>query len=369
MSDTKEKKLLDLWTKNGYVSANKLWDILKKNGEHTAWTKREVVSTIADQDAAQLHHRPVKAKHSFITSASPKSMYVCDLLDMTPYARANQGVKWLLLCMDIFSRKSAHIIGMKNKTAPVAAEALERAFESLGGEPKVLLSDQGSEFKGQTRTMLARMGIIHRLVEVGDHNRLGVIDRFSGVVKRWIARHMTQQQTRSYIDELSGLIDNYNNAPHSTLKGMSPNEAWEYPSEARDIHYQRIKQAMSKRTDKGEKLQIGSWVRIMNLKKVFDKGYHVRYSLTPHKIIDIKGLNYFLDNGKFYRASRLLPIPTPKKKEDQASQDVAKEARQERRKEVILQSEGIEQGNVRRSLRERKPQSQLEDIEYGRVNW
>jgi hypothetical protein len=271
--------------------------------------------------------------------------------------------------MDIFSRKSADIIALKNKTAPVVAQGLEKAFESLGGAPKVLMSDQGSEFKGATAKMLAEKNVIHRLVEVGDHNRLGVIDRFSGVVKRWIARHMTQQQTKSYIDELPGFIESYNDAPHSTLKGMSPNEAWDYPSDARDIHYERIKNAITKPDDKSKKLKVGSWVRVMNLKKVFDKGYHVRYSLTPHKIVDIKGLNYFLDNGKFYRASRLLPIPMPKKKEAQPSQDVAKEARQERRKEIILQSEGIEQGNVRRSLRERKPQSQLEDIEYGRVQW
>jgi hypothetical protein len=88
-------------------------------------------------------------------------------------------------------------------------------------------------------------------------------------------------------------------------------------------------------------------------------------------VVEIKGLNYILDNGKFYRAARLLKVPAPEE-EEAVPKDVAASARRERRTERILQAEGVDPEKnpvLRRSARERKPASQLEDSEYGRINY
>lgn len=358
----------DIWEQNGYPSGAKLWTILQKQELTAGLTRQKLDAFIASQTVSQLHHRTVKKKGSHITTTNPGIYYNADLLDMTPYARANGGVKWICLCIDIFSRK-ASAVGIKNKTAPLAAGALKKCMMLISKvPPKILLTDQGSEWKGATTRMLDKYKVIHKQAEVGDHHRLGLIDRFSQTVKRWIAKLMTHKQTQSYIDILPKLIERYNASPHSSLGDMSPNDAWQYPSETRNYHYGRIQKALSGKKGSKSTIEVGDWVRVLNLKKVFDKGYHVKYSLTPHKVVEKKGLNYFLDNGRFYRAARLLKVP-PGEEAEAPKEDVSKKARQVRKKEIILQQEGIQESNRRSGLRSRKPESQVEDVRYGRVRY
>ena len=363
---TKEQDIEFTWEENGYPAAPKLLSILKRESLHK-FTLKEVQEYIAKQAVSQLHaKRRTKSKSSHITTTAPAVMYCIDLLDMTAYARDNGGVKWLLLCIDIFTRV-AMIVPTKNKTAADVAVALQQAFDEFGVYPKVVLSDKGSEFKGATAKFLKQNDVIQRLAEVGDHRRLGIVDRFSGVVKGWIAKYMTQKQSKRYIDVLPKFVEKYNDAPHSSLGEMTPNEAWLHPGRTRDIHYETIMGAMRK-SGKKRSLRVGDWVRVAKLKGVFDKGYNVNFSLTAHQVVEIKGLNYVLDNGKFYRAARLLKIPAP---EESPGRDVGKEARRERKRDLILQAEGIDPDHVplRRSARERKPESMVSDVRYGKVNW
>lgn len=361
------EKVKKIWERNGFPGAARLWEILKKNGLSREYKRADIVKYIGSQKVSQLHSRPVKVKHSYITTTAPGVMFCIDLLDMTAYSHDNGGMKWLLLCIDIFTRAAA-IIPVKNKTAPVVAEALEEACIYLGAIPKIILSDQGSEFKGATAKFMDKNNIIHKMAEVGDHNRLGLVDRFSGVVKGWIAKFMTYHQSKRYVDDLPDMVKQYNNSPHSSLGGLTPTEAWKYPSAARDYHYEKIVKGLSKHGKSKGAIAVGDWVRIMKLRDVFHKGYKVRFSLTPHRVVKINGLNYTLDNGKFYRAARLLKIPPP---EEEAAdlEDVAEKARVVHRTKVKLKTEGIEPQNVRRSNRERKPESQVEDVRYGKINW
>jgi hypothetical protein len=217
--------------------------------------------------------------------------------------------------------------------------------------------------------LLKENNIVHVLADVGDHRRLGIVDRFSGVVKGWIARYQTYNQTQRYIDALQGMVKNYNNAPHSSIGGMTPNDAWKYPVEAANIHYDRIMKSINKKGKSKKEIVVGDDVRILKLRDVFHKGYRVKFSLQTHKVVAIKGLNYTLDNGKSYRASRLLKV-SPPGEEAAPVRDVANEARRVRKKELILQQEGVDEiahPHIRRSARERKPVSQLEDEEGNRI--
>lgn len=364
------EELNKIWQANGLPGAAKLWSILKQKGLTNNYNRVDVERYISSQKVAQLHHKPVKAKHSYISTTAPAIMYCVDLLDMTPYARANLGVKWLLLCIDIFTRKAA-IVATENKSASVIARALKEAFIKMGEYPKVVLSDQGSEFKGATGVFLKDNHIIHRTAEVGDHRRLGIVDRFSGVVKNWIAKWQTYNQSPKYVEQMDDWIDAYNESPHTGLGGMSPNEAWKYPNRAREYHYQKIMAGMTKKKNP-KAIKVGDWVRIAKLKGVFDKGYHVKFSLVPHQVVEIKGLNYTLDNGKFYRAGRLLKVTPPEEEAPTPVRDVARESRRERKKVMILQAEGVDpvrNPELRRSARERKPEDMVQDMRYGKIKW
>jgi transposase InsO family protein len=359
----------EIWQSNGFPSVSRLWKILQQQGLTNKYNLAEIHEYIEGQNTTQLHKKPARVGYSPITTTNRGIMYCIDLLDMSAYSHDNNGMKWLLLCIDIFSRRAA-IRCVKNKTANLVSEALQECIDDLGIVPKVILSDQGSEFKGATGKLLEKLDIIHRTAEVGDHRRLGIVDRFSGVVKLWIAKFMTYNQTKRYVDELPVLLENYNKSPHSSLGGMTPNEAWNYPHEARDYHYEKIKKALKQTKLKSNVIRVGDHVRVLKLKQVFDKGYHIKYSMTPHKVVDIKGLNYFLENGRFYRLARLRKIPAPTHPgEENAPADVAKQARTTHRVAVKLKTDGIEPSNLRRSNRERKPTEQVEDVRYGRIKY
>ena len=358
----------EAWEESGFPGANRLYAILKKDGIRT--TKKEVEDFIANQRTAQLHHRPTatKARRSHIMTSSPGIIFQADLLDLTPYSHGNGGMKWLLLVIDIFTRMAA-VVPMKNKTAATTVEALQRAFKDLGMKPKVLHTDQGSEFKGVVEGYLNKNDIRHRKNEVHDHKTLGIVDRFSGVVKLWIAKHQTHKQTKRYLDVLPKFVKKYNTTPHSSLGDFTPEEALKYPRDIRNIFYERVQSAMLKKKGKKQALKVGDYVRVLKVKGVFDKGYHVKYSLTVHRIVDERGHNFILDNGRYYRAARLLKVPPPREEEEAAPVDVAQQARRTHRVDVKLKTEGIRGENVRRSNRERKPTDQVVDEEFGRVIW
>ena len=94
-----------------------------------------------------------------------------------------------------------------------------------------------------------------------------------------------------------------------------------------------------------------------------------KYSLSVHKV-HLAGKRYVLDNGKSYLYYQLKRV---------SSVDEAPELPQEEQKEqpklepkrtrLALKKESVEQANVRRGLRERKPTNQVLTEEGERINW
>ena len=66
-----------------------------------------------------------------------------DLLSMVNLAEENDGVKYLLFAIDVFSRK-IWVKPLKNKTAKSALSAVRDILKEV--HPKKIRSDDGSEF-------------------------------------------------------------------------------------------------------------------------------------------------------------------------------------------------------------------------------
>jgi len=66
------------------------------------------------------------------------------------------------------------------------------------------------------------------MAEPGDHNLLGVIDRFSKTIKTLINKQFQKNDDTKWFDKLQKLIVAYNNTPHNGIDGMTPNEAEQY---------------------------------------------------------------------------------------------------------------------------------------------
>ena len=184
---------------------------------------------------------------------------------------------------------------------------------------------------------------------------------------------MTHKQTSNWVNILDNLILHYNNTPHSSLKApgqsaLTPNESAKMETDTRNIHIHTKDKAEG--VKKHKTFEIGDHVRILKRKRVFDRGYEVRYSIAVFQIVKQEGLWYVLNDGRKFREGSLQKIKAPIATDQPEIKDVAKESKQAHRVDQLLtHKEGIQQTNRRVGLRERKPQNQVEDALYGQINW
>lgn len=81
-----------------------------------------------------------------------------DLVEMTHYAKHNKGFKYILICIDIFS-KFANAVAMRNKTGLETSKALQKIFEK-GRIPEKIQYDEGKEFLSKhTQDLLKKHSI------------------------------------------------------------------------------------------------------------------------------------------------------------------------------------------------------------------
>ena len=337
-----------LYKDNNFTSAVKFYKILKSNNIKA--THKQVKEWIEKQSVAQVH-KPIlniKNKQKFITASSPYDTYQIDLLDYQKYSKQNKGNRYILICVDIFTRK-AHAEAIKTKKPIDTKTAMLKIINKQ--KPNVIYSDNGSEWKGVFKKMIDAKSIIHIMNEVGDHNSLGIIDRFSKTIKTEIAKHMTGNNTTNWADKLDDFINRYNNTEHSSINDIKPKDADknENKYEIGAINYDKV--IFNKKID-GEKnnFKVGDNVRIQKPKTVFKKGYEITYSKETYKIKTVGNGMAKLDDGKRYKTDRLLKVNSVIKPLGNTLEKSNAKQKAKRK----LNKEGIEKQTITRAKRVRK---------------
>ena len=90
--------------------------------------------------------------------------------------------------------------------------------------PKVLHSDNGTEFKGEVDAMLKEKGIRHILSPTYHPQAQGTVECVNGTLKRLVMARLTKENKKRYIDDLQALVHSYNHSVHSTT-GSTPARA------------------------------------------------------------------------------------------------------------------------------------------------
>ena len=90
-------------------------------------------------------HKPVRRRFgkSTVFAKQVDDIWTVDLVDMSPFSRSNQGYKYLLTVINVFS-KYGWIVPLKPKTGKEVAQAFRKLF--LAGHPSRLWTDKGTEF-------------------------------------------------------------------------------------------------------------------------------------------------------------------------------------------------------------------------------
>ena len=134
---------------------------------------------------------------------------------MQAFSKDNNGIKYLLTVIDIFS-KCVWIIPLKRKTGQEVANRFSRILKER--RPGKTWVDKGREFYNKDVQKLVD------LYSAENEEDSCVIERFNRTIKAEMFQYFSANNTRKYSDVLDLLVEQYYNAIHSLIK-MTPKEA------------------------------------------------------------------------------------------------------------------------------------------------
>ena len=224
-----------------------------------------ITDYLARQDAYTLHKpRRIRFPRRKTYSKGIGDLYQIDLADLSSLSPFNDGMRYLLTCIDVFTKR-AWAVPVRRKFARDVAEAFERIIAER--TCNMVQSDKGTEFLNSTfQSMLRRHGIKFYTSE-NDDLKAAVVERFNRTLKTKMFRYFTYANTRRYVDVLDDLLHSYNNTYHRSI-GMAPLEVGPHNEDV-----VRTRLYPQKPTSHKWKYDVGDRVRIAMQRQTFRKGY------------------------------------------------------------------------------------------------
>ena len=160
------------------------------------------------QNLANELHKPIR--RTFIRrrvyANGIDEMWAADLVEMGKFSKWNNGVRYLLMVIDVFS-KFGWIEPLKNKKAESIVEAFNKILKT-GRKLKYLWSDKGLEFWNRDfKKLLDEKGI--SLYSTENEEKSSVVERWNGTMKNNLWKFFTASNSTSYLDFLPALLDKY----------------------------------------------------------------------------------------------------------------------------------------------------------------
>ena len=260
------------------------------------------------QDAYLLHKPFISKFKRRKVIANLNEYWQTDLIDVSAYSSQNGGVKFILTCIDVFSKK-AFARPILKKSAKSVTEAFRGILETSGTKPRYLNSDQGKEYLNSTFQNLLKEYSVKFFSTKDSDVKASIVERFNRTLMEKIFRFLTKNNTRTYVNALEDIIRAYNRTPHSST-GRAPDDI---TSANREDVWLKLYNRPSDVTSVPEDnfLKIGDTVRIPKEKKYFTKGYAGRWKeeiFRIRKILTTRPKTYVLEDlggeliqGSFYR--------------------------------------------------------------------
>ena len=193
-----------------------------------------------------------------------------DLVDMSAYAEENDGVHYLLTCVDVFS-KYAWVRPLKNKTGRSVTSAFKDILDE-GRVPRRLQTDEGKEYYNKSFQDLMRVRDITHF-STGNETKCALVERYNRTLKTIMWRYLTSINSRRYIDALEDMVSGYNNSYHRSIK-MTPASVNKENEKAVFTTLYKTRQTKSPVF----KYSLGDTVRISKYRGVFRKGYEQTFT-------------------------------------------------------------------------------------------
>ena len=206
-------------------------------------------------------HRRIVNKFKRKKTISPGKFFSiqADLVDYSKYAAKNDGFKWILTVLDIYTRY-LYTFPLKNK----GGEEVSKAFRKLFKEyvPLSVYTDGGKEFKNTNVQSLFEEYNIRHIVPYSQLH-CALLERWNRTLKTRIQKWMHSRGSTSYTKVLPQITRAINNTITRGI-GMTPAEAVNLENKPVKIKKNRAKKCS---------LKVGTLVRITSHRAQFQKGY------------------------------------------------------------------------------------------------
>ena len=286
---------------------------------HKRFSRNQVDEWLPTQLAYSLH-KPIRK--SFPTRAyrvaGIDDTWQMDMLEMIPYAKVNKGYKYILVCIDVFSR-FVRALPCKTKIGDEVATTMLKMIKTA--QPKRLQTDRGKEFYNtQVRTRVLEKYGIH-LYTVNSQFKAAIVERFNRTLREKLNRYFTHTGRKVWHDVLSQFVDAYNKSKHRGIFGMRPIDVTsETESQLWSLKNTKSLSAINEKTKKEKPLNLLDYVRISLIsmtRLLFNRNFDQNWSDEVFRIVGVDTKSYptmyiiedengNVVDGKFYKAELQL---------------------------------------------------------------
>ena len=258
------------------------------------------------QNLAEELHKPVRKKFEkrkvFVKGID--DTWGADLVEMGNLMQWNEGIRYLLMVIDVFS-KYGWIRTLKNKRGDTVAEAFVSIFNE-GRTPKKLWVDKGKEFWNKNvEEVMQKFGVERYSTQ--NEEKVSVVERWNRTIKGKIWKLFSARNSMIYVDKLKEILADYNVTKHSSI-GMTPVQASKKLNERKV--YAKLYEDELFRKRRLPKFEVGDKVRISKWKRGFEKGFTPNWTeeiFVVKKVLHTKPITYRLKDlleddveGSFY---------------------------------------------------------------------
>lgn len=240
------------------------------------WLSREHVYTL---------HRPVRRNFTRnpVVSSGKGQHAQSDLVDMQQFSSWNDGYRYILTLIDVFSKEAA-ALPLKTKSMNEVSQALD---ELLCESPcQNLWTDGGKEYENQE---VQKVIDKHNMTIHFTRNtqiKCSIAERFNRTLKSKMYRYFTMKNTRRYVDVLDALVNAYNHSHHRSIK-MRPVDVHEENSSIvfRNLYgFANERQMILAGSDERPKFNVGDTVRVRYFLPQMEKSYFPTYTDQTFKV-------------------------------------------------------------------------------------
>lgn len=291
-----------------FTGINSLYEAAKKELKGKI-SKKDVQNYLEGHRTYSLMRpRRVHFKKAKTVPAGFMSDVQVDLADLQSLSRHNSGFRYLLVGIDVLSRR-LFATPVKSKKAEDMVQAFKILIEQMPIKAFRIFSDLGKEFTNRLLKEFFNQEEIQKLESSSSFVKASLAERAIRNIKQRLYRYFAQHQNLNWINVIDKIIYGINRSK-CRIHGLRPIDV--NPDNAQKI-WKRIygNELTSERGKKATKFKKGQFVRMSRGKGLFEKGYipswgdeileidAVKDHVNPHryKIKDERGEPF---KGHFY---------------------------------------------------------------------